>query len=335
MLVGCGTATKPEETKAPVTENNETKEMAGIGSYTSVNAKDVTKDTDGSVEVSTTYAGLVMDGDVVKYLYLDTVDANTKFNDAGEVSEGTEIKTKKELGDDYNMKTYGNATAEWYEQAEAFEKWAVGKTLNEVMSVATVDNDGKKIVDDADLKTSVTIGVNDFLFAIENASKNLKEVNGVVYAGMGSVTTDSLKNATADTKGSIEDTTTFALVTLDGDKKIVSLEMDAAQASAPFDTEGKILEFNETVLTKGEKGADYGMLAASSIGKEWFEQTDALEAFATGKTVEEFEAMSTTTNDWGSTLVDDEDLKTSVTIGVQDFLKAVEVANNNVVELSK
>ena len=78
---------------------------------------------------------------------------------------------KKELGDDYGMKTKNPAAVgEWYEQAEAFEKWCVGKTPDEVANVATVTNDeGSVVADDADLKTGCTIGIGQFLEAVANA----------------------------------------------------------------------------------------------------------------------------------------------------------------------
>ena len=78
---------------------------------------------------------------------------------------------KKELGDDYGMKTKNPAAiGEWYEQAEAFEKWCVGKTAEEVASTPTVTNDeGHVVAEDADLKTGCTISIDQFLEAVAAA----------------------------------------------------------------------------------------------------------------------------------------------------------------------
>ena len=61
-------------------------------------------------------------------------------------------------------------------------------------------------------------------------------------------------------------------------------------------------------------GADYGMVVASSIGKEWFEQAEALEQWMVGKTVEELSTADT------------EDLKTSCTMGIDEYVEAVKAA---------
>ena len=50
-----------------------------------------------------------------------------------DTSKNAESLSKKELGDAYNMKTYTQGCQwEWYEQAENFEKWTVGKSINDV-----------------------------------------------------------------------------------------------------------------------------------------------------------------------------------------------------------
>jgi hypothetical protein len=60
------------------------------------------------------------------------------------------------------------------------------------------------------------------------------------------------------------------------------VEFDAAGLPVGFDPEAEI-------LTKNEKGFDYGMVAynASAIGKEWFEQAAAVADYAVGKTADE------------------------------------------------
>jgi hypothetical protein len=63
------------------------------------------------------------------------------------------------------------------------------------------------------------------------------------------------------------------------------------------------------------------MLKASEIGKEWYEQAAALADWMVGKTVDEIAGMSM---EDGKTT--EEDLVSSVTVGVEDYIYVVEEA---------
>lgn len=73
------------------------------------------------------------------------------------------------------------------------------------------------------------------------------------------------------------------------------------------------------------------MKAASSIGKEWYEQAEALEAWCVGKTVAEVVGMPTYDKGDGhhTQVPDDVDLKSGCTIDVGSFLEAIQAAANN------
>ena len=83
--------------------------------------------------------------------------------------------------------------------------------------------------------------------------------------------------------------------------------------------------------TKKELGDGYGMKAASGIGKEWFEQAEALEDWCVGKTVEEVVTMPTYDKGDGrhTQVPDDVDLKTGCTIDIGSFLNALQEAADN------
>ena len=83
--------------------------------------------------------------------------------------------------------------------------------------------------------------------------------------------------------------------------------------------------------TKKELKEGYGMKAATSIGKEWYEQAEALEAWCVGKTVAEVVGMPTYDKGDGhhTQVPDDVDLKSGCTIDVGSFLKAIQAAANN------
>ena len=63
-----------------------------------------------------------------------------------------------ELGDDYNMVKYSDATLEWFEQVENLEKWVVGKTADEVKNIETrVNEEGYNVAVDEELFASCSI----------------------------------------------------------------------------------------------------------------------------------------------------------------------------------
>ena len=94
-----------------------------------------------------------------------------------DISEGTvdtaaEFKTKMELGDDYGMVAYGNAIAEWDDQAKAIEEYVVGKTAAEVAANETTENDhGYSVAADETLLASCTIQITGMMAVIAQAAE--------------------------------------------------------------------------------------------------------------------------------------------------------------------
>jgi hypothetical protein len=157
---------------------------------------------------------------------------------------------------------------------------------------------------------------------------------GSLKVGIGSSTEVSAKDATASDDGSVQVSTTYASVALDGDT-VKYVYFDIAQNKETFSAAGAVTsDLTAATPTKKEKGDDYGMKKASAIGKEWYEQAAALEQWAVGKTVSDFVNMATTTNDEGSKIADDADLKTGCTIGVDSFIEAFQKAADNAKEVS-
>ena len=140
--------------------------------------------------------------------------------------------------------------------------------------------------------------------------------------GLGTVISAKPVDATAEAGASVQINTTIVAATFDSNDTIVSVDIDVAQQKAAFDLEGKAAGAVD-LRTKIEKQGDYGMVGASAIGKEYFEQIDALEAWMTGKTLSEVMAMPTYERDASHTACPDvEELKASCTITVGDYLKA-------------
>ena len=71
------------------------------------------------------------------------------------------------------------------------------------------------------------------------------------------------------------------------------------------------------------------MKGSSAIGKEWFEQAAGLEAYLVGKTAAEVEAIEIDAE--GVPVA--EDLKTSISVGIDEYLAAFAKAVANAVEV--
>ena len=151
--------------------------------------------------------------------------------------------------------------------------------------------------------------------------------------GLGMVTSiGSVADATAEKAGAAQVNTTVCSLALDDQGKILSVTWDVQQTKIQFSLEGKPVELpaREKLLTKLEKGEAYGMRKASTIGKEWFEQIGAFAEYCVGKTVEEVLAIETFERDASHLAVPAvEDLKTSVTVSVGDYLASLEKAAAN------
>ena len=147
--------------------------------------------------------------------------------------------------------------------------------------------------------------------------------------GLGSVTSVKLTPAAADKAGQVSVNTTMCAVTLDDAGKIVAVQFDVVQPKAAFDAAGAASgDLNAAPQTKKELKEGYGMVKASAIGKEWFEQAEALEAWCVGTTVEEVCALKPSDRGDGSPpmVPDEADLKASVTVTVGDYLEALKKA---------
>lgn len=120
---------------------------------------------------------------------------------------------------------------------------------------------------------------------------------------------------------------TVATVVLDKDGKIVACRLDVAQNKYGFDEDEEEVVFTR-LETKMELKEGYNMKPASPIGKEWYEQAKAFEAFVVGKTAAEVEALTVVQN--GSHWVsNDPVLSAGCTMDIVDFKAAVVKACND------
>ena len=133
VLTACG-ANKTETTKS-------FDYKVGTASYTHTNdSYGYTEGRNGRGAVCTTLVAAVFDnnGNIVR-ISIDEVESKITIDGTGQLADFTagEVKSKKELGDAYGMKTYSGIGKEWYQQVETLEKWLEGKPVNTIIGGAS------------------------------------------------------------------------------------------------------------------------------------------------------------------------------------------------------
>lgn len=295
----------------------EAKLKFGMGVYVTVKATSAEGDKNGQGQATVTAAAVTVDADgKIVACALDTADNKVDYTGEGKAVAAESFKTKYEQGTDYNMVTYGNATKEWFEQADAFEKVVVGKTLTEVKAMVAEGNKGNDEV----VNAGCTIMINEFVLAIEKAYNNAADSNATAAHSikLGMHTEQSCKDAGEDANGSNQvETTVFAAV-VDAEGKVVVASSDCVQVKFTFDNKGaSTFDATKAVSTKKEAGEGYGMKLYGGATKEWFEQAAAFDTACVGKTASEIAAMMGSDN-YGTA-----DLKgVGCTILVNGFVKA-------------
>ncbi len=118
------------------------------------------------------------DSDMIVANYIDVVQAKVQVNADGTIVEKMEdVKTKKDLKEEYGMKDHSEIGKEWYEQMAAWEAFTVGKTVEEVQNIPVKEANPthQHVPDLPELASSVTITVEGYqgvmAKAFENATK--------------------------------------------------------------------------------------------------------------------------------------------------------------------
>ncbi len=288
-----------------------------------------TADADGVNQTNSVVVAVLVgqDGKILD-CKLDMAQTVINFSKEGKLTTPVEttFKSKQELGTDYGMLSSSKIGKEWYEQANAFADYVTGKTVDEVKSIA-VSEEGTAT--DADLASSVTVHIGDFIAAVEKAVANAQEIGATDADKLGlGITTDmeNSEDAAADADGVAQAYSYYVATTSDASGKITSCIIDASQGIVNFDTTGNITnDITIAPQTKNELKEDYGMKQASGIGKEWYEEANTFAQYAVGKTVDELKGISV--NEEGAPTV--ADLTSSVTINITNFVTSIEKAVTN------
>ena len=295
---GSKDSTTPDDTKTDATATAKT----GYAISSEIKEDEYNK-SETALEIDSVCAAVLVDADG-KIIDVKIDEAQTKPDlkkDNGDVSD---LRTKLEKKEDYGMKSSSPIGKEWYEQVEAFEAWAKGKTAEEVK--AGIGEDG--YASDADLKAGCTIYANGFATVTAKAVENATDC--------GAKATDTLKLGMTTSKyyesneTNLQYDTDYAIVTVDADGKVTSCIIDASQAKCSI-ADGKFTVEKGAFKSKKELGDDYAMKSASPIGKEWYEQAAAYEQWCIGKTADEIKGC------YGEDMsASDADLKAGCTITI-------------------
>jgi len=307
--------TEVDGTSASTSEPRPVK--TGLSVTTALSGTDATADAEGTAQADITIVAVTVDAEgKINSCVIDQIQGKNTFSATGEITTTeTSFASKNELGSDYGMVAWGGAIAEWDAQAAAVAEYVVGKTAEEVKGISIVEG-GK--AGDADLAASATMAIAGFIDPIVAAMNNAQDLGAAHWDTLQLVSVTKPAdnaNATADKAGTASAYATVAAVTTHYDE-ITSCMIDAVQANVAFDATGKITtDFTAPVLTKNEKGADYGMVAWGGAIAEWNEQAASFAKYATGKTISE--VVGIVVDESGKTT--DADLLSSVTIKIGDF----------------
>ena len=299
------------------------KVKTGIAIVSSYTTADATADAAGNAQVDSTVAAVTVDesGKIVA-CKIDVAQNKVPVNADGSFDTSLTFKSKQELGTDYGMTPASPIGKEWNEQADAFAAYVVGKTAAEVEAIGVVGDHNAPDV--ADLASSCTMNVVDIKAAIVEACNNAQDLGATAEdtLGLGLSTEMSSSKLPADNEGAglVQTDTTYAAVTYDKDGKITSTLLNCTQAKFDVTTDGTVTPKSETIVPKMEQGDDYGMRAASPIGKEWNEQATAFATYLTGKTAAEVSGIGVVGD---HNAPDVADLNASCTMNVLGFIDAV------------
>ena len=283
--------------KTPETPDAEPTLKMGLGIFAATaTVTDATDEKEGQGKIAITAAVITVDAEgKVVACQLDTADYTVKYTADGKAVANDGFKTKYEMGADYNMVAYGGAAKEWFEQADAFETFVVGKTLTEIKAAVAEGNKGNADV----VAAGCTIMISEFVSAIEKAFANLTDSSATASSTLklGINTDQSTTDATEEKNGTNQLDTTIFAAAVDANGKVLTAASDCIQVKFTFDATGvATMDTTKAIQSKREQGANYGMVNYGGAAKEWFEQADAFNALCVGKTASEIVALCAADN---------------------------------------
>jgi hypothetical protein len=256
----------------------------GIGVYsTNSNSRLLTSEVEGRAQFDSYVATVTVDsqGRIVT-AQMDRAQTRVTFDENGQLTTdlNDEVRTKTEIGPDLGMINVSGIGVEWYEQQAYFMDWVVGKTINEIQALE-VYQDGRNVIDDADLISHITINTTPHVLSIESAINNAMafDTDSTIMTGMGiSSSVLNSSSTTADSDGVIVLDSVIVAVTLDANDVILAASIDAVDSELAIDSEGNfVTDLNADVFPHSELFNMQG----------WSQQTDDLTEWMIGRTAAE------------------------------------------------
>ena len=287
----------------------------------------------GNAQVDATTAAVVLDAEgKIVAVKIDVAQSKMDVTD-GQVDTEKTFLTKVELGDDYNMVKFSDATMEWYEQAANFEQYLIGKTAEEVEAIELKEDGEHLVAVDEELYAGCTISIGDFKEAVLKACKDEQGMDftaaGDFQLGLAIITkADESKAATEDEDGVVKMYSEYAAVVVDDEGVILAALTDATQPQIAIDEDGEIGEV-KFGGTKRELKEDYNMVKFSGCTYEWYQQARSFVEFCLGQTAEELLATETKTNEEGHNVFVDEELYATCSISVDGMINVIAKAAGN------
>lgn len=267
-LTACGNE------ESPSGNGGQTDHKLGLSAVTTA-VMDGTEHT----RVKGTVAAVVVDAEGrIVTCKLDEVDFTVPLKDGLPVVVEN-LTSKAELGDRYrptelDLGSEGGSTEPWHEQAEEFCDYVEGKTGTQVGAIAATDGKTEQI-------PGCDLLVTDFITAVVEAVDSAKAYPVGREDDLELALTAYHQPSNNEQKANYA--IDLAAVTLDEQERITGCITDQVEVSLTAE-EGMFITLSGLVKTKRQMGDSYGMKTASPIGKEWYQQADAFDAYATGKT---------------------------------------------------
>ncbi len=193
----------------------------------------------------------------------------------GMMQDMAAFMTKAEMADDATVD--GTLTAaSWEDQVEAFCEHVEGMTGAEVAAIAATDGKSEDI-------RGCDLVITDFIMAVKKASDAAIAKSAAADDDLHLAVTVAKSGDSADNKPQLD--IEMAAVTLDDSDRITACVTDTAQAKMAVDG-GEFVHESGVIVSKRAAGDGYHMKEASPIKKEWYEQADAFDAYAVGKTAD-------------------------------------------------
>ncbi len=281
LLVSLASCGKKDETPTTSGLGDGDSRSLGLGSVNTLAVEGTEKTV-----VKTTVAAVVLDKDgKITECKLDEAEFPVELK-SGVLQVAVDLLTKGETEDytltDRDLGEGNTSRASWEDQVDAFCDYVEGMTGAQVSAIAATDGKSE-MIDGCDLI------ITDFIQAVHEATRNAKVKN--IGAGDELELAVSVAKSGESTDAKPQFDIEMAAVTLGGDDRITACLTDTAQAK--LTVENSLFSHAAGKMdTKRGQGDAYGMKQASSIEKEWYEQADAFDAYAVGKTAAELMKLS-------------------------------------------